>query len=70
MGTEKRLSAWVVHAPDEVEGVARLGPDQLDAACGVALKLEKPATDASRAPAVTGRPGDVTAVRESRPERG
>ena len=50
--------------------MARLGPDQLDAACGVALKLEKPATDASRAPAVTGRPGDVTAVRESRPERG
>ncbi len=29
-GTEKRLSLWVVGAPDQVEGVARLGPDPLD----------------------------------------
>lgn len=29
MGTEKRLAAYVVGAPDEVEGVARLGPDAL-----------------------------------------
>jgi len=26
-GTEKRLAAWVVRSVDEVEGVARLGPD-------------------------------------------
>jgi len=29
MGTEKRLAAYVVGAPDDVEGVARLGPDAL-----------------------------------------
>src|SRR4051812_21878748 len=29
MGTEKRLAAYVVRSPDEVEGVARLGPDPL-----------------------------------------
>ena len=28
-GTEKRLAIWVVRAVDEVEGVARLGPDPL-----------------------------------------
>src|SRR5579872_3985358 len=28
-GTEKRLAIWVVHSPDEVEGIARLGPDPL-----------------------------------------
>ena len=32
MGTEKRLAIWVVHAPEQVEGVARLGPDPLDPA--------------------------------------
>jgi formamidopyrimidine-DNA glycosylase len=32
MGTEKRLAAWVVRSPSEVEGVARLGPDPLDPA--------------------------------------
>ncbi len=31
-GTEKRLAAYVVATPDEVEGVARLGPDPLDPA--------------------------------------
>ena len=31
-GTEKRLAAWVVRAPDEVDGLARLGPDPLDPA--------------------------------------
>jgi len=30
-GTEKRLALWVVADPDEVEGVARLGPDPLAA---------------------------------------
>ena len=29
MGTEKRLAAYVVSDPDDVEGVARLGPDAL-----------------------------------------
>jgi formamidopyrimidine-DNA glycosylase len=31
MGTEKRLALWVVHDPAEVEGVAGLGPDPLEA---------------------------------------
>ena len=31
-GTEKRLAAWVVRAPEDVEAVARLGPDPLDPA--------------------------------------
>ncbi len=30
-GTEKRLAAWVVRAPEEVEAIARLGPDPLGA---------------------------------------
>ena len=29
-GTEKRLAVWVVRDVEEVEGVARLGPDPLD----------------------------------------
>ena len=29
-GTEKRLAAYVVRSPEEVEGVARLGPDPLE----------------------------------------
>ena len=42
-GTEKRLAAYVVRSPDDVEGVARLGPDPLDpafdaAALGTALR--------------------------------
>jgi formamidopyrimidine-DNA glycosylase len=42
-GTEKRLAAYVAHSPDDVEGVARLGPDPLDpafdaAALGAALR--------------------------------
>jgi formamidopyrimidine-DNA glycosylase len=28
-GTKKRLAVWVVHDPQEVEGIARLGPDAL-----------------------------------------
>ncbi|MGC8513924.1 MAG: Fpg/Nei family DNA glycosylase [Acidimicrobiales bacterium] len=28
-GTEKRLAMWLVHTPEEVPGVARLGPDPL-----------------------------------------
>ena len=31
-GTEKRLAAYVVRRPEEVEGVAHLGPDPLDPA--------------------------------------
>ncbi|MDQ6840414.1 MAG: Fpg/Nei family DNA glycosylase [Actinomycetota bacterium] len=34
-GTEKRLALWVVTSPDEVDGVARLGPDPLAASFGV-----------------------------------
>jgi formamidopyrimidine-DNA glycosylase len=29
-GTEKRLALYVVRAPEDVEGIARLGPDPLD----------------------------------------
>jgi formamidopyrimidine-DNA glycosylase len=41
-GTEKRLAVWVVRALDDIEGVARLGPDPLEpgfdaAALGAAL---------------------------------
>lgn len=35
-GTEKRLAAYVVHSPDDLENVARLGPDPLDPAFGAA----------------------------------
>jgi formamidopyrimidine-DNA glycosylase len=35
MGTEKRLALWVVSDPGEIEGVANLGPDPLDAAFDV-----------------------------------
>ncbi|MEO6121831.1 MAG: DNA-formamidopyrimidine glycosylase family protein [Acidimicrobiales bacterium] len=31
-GTEKRLAVYVVRAPEEVDGIARLGPDPLDPA--------------------------------------
>ncbi len=34
-GTEKRLALWLVTSPDEVEGVARLGPDPLATSFGV-----------------------------------
>ncbi len=42
-GTEKRLAAWVVRDPEEIEPVARLGPDPLDpafdaSALGAALR--------------------------------
>jgi formamidopyrimidine-DNA glycosylase len=30
-GTQKRLAAYVVRSPSDVEGIARLGPDPLDA---------------------------------------
>lgn len=40
-GTEKRLAAWVVRAPEDVEAISRLGPDPLapgfDAAALAAL---------------------------------
>lgn len=35
-GTEKRLAAYVVRSPDDLENVARLGPDPLDPAFGAA----------------------------------
>jgi formamidopyrimidine-DNA glycosylase len=35
MGTEKRLALWAVHDPEEVEGLATLGPEPLDAAFDV-----------------------------------
>ena len=35
-GTEKRLAVYVVRSPDDVEGIARLGPDPLDPAFGAA----------------------------------
>jgi formamidopyrimidine-DNA glycosylase len=35
-GTEKRLAAYVVRDPADVEGIARLGPDPLDPAFDVA----------------------------------
>jgi formamidopyrimidine-DNA glycosylase len=52
MGTEKRLAAWVVRSPEEVEGVARLGPDPLAAgfAAGVLRSL------------LAGRPGTLKAT--------
>ncbi|HEX6476613.1 MAG TPA: DNA-formamidopyrimidine glycosylase family protein [Acidimicrobiales bacterium] len=34
-GTEKRLAVWIVRSPDEVEPLARLGPDALDPAFDV-----------------------------------
>jgi formamidopyrimidine-DNA glycosylase len=39
-GTEKRLAIWVVHDPAEIEGVARLGPDPLDAGFELGPVLE------------------------------
>jgi DNA-formamidopyrimidine glycosylase len=36
-GTEKRLAIYVVSSPEEVEGVARLGPDPLDRAFDAAV---------------------------------
>lgn len=43
-GTEKRLAAWVVRAPEDVEAISRLGPDPLDpgfdaAALGERLRI-------------------------------
>ena len=35
-GTEKRLAAYVVRSPDDLENVGRLGPDPLDPAFGPA----------------------------------
>ncbi len=34
-GTEKRLALWVVSQLDDVDGLARLGPDPLDPGFGV-----------------------------------
>ncbi len=31
-GTKKRLAAWITRDPAQIEGIARLGPDPLDAA--------------------------------------
>jgi formamidopyrimidine-DNA glycosylase len=51
-GTEKRLAIWIVGSPGDVEGVARLGPDPLDAGF-----------DAGRLGEVlAGRPGNLKTV--------
>jgi formamidopyrimidine-DNA glycosylase len=39
-GTEKRLAIWVVRSPDDVEGIARLGPDPLGAGFELGPLLE------------------------------
>jgi formamidopyrimidine-DNA glycosylase len=46
MGTEKRLAVWAVGSPDEIEGVATLGPEPLEEGCslerlGAILSAEK-----------------------------
>ncbi len=46
MGTEKRLALWVVGDPEEVEGLATLGVDPLDAAFDVE-RLARLLADAS-----------------------
>jgi formamidopyrimidine-DNA glycosylase len=51
-GTEKRLAIWIVRALEDVEGIARLGPDPLD-----------PAVDAAALEALLqGRPGNLKTV--------
>ena len=45
MGTEKRLALWVVGDPEEVEGLATLGIDPLDAS----FDTERPGPAARRA---------------------
>jgi formamidopyrimidine-DNA glycosylase len=51
-GTEKRLAFWVVRQLTEVDGLARLGPDPLDPAFGVA----------DLAALLEGRPGNLKTV--------
>lgn len=51
-GTEKRLAIWVVGDPDEVEGVARLGPDPLGEGF----------SQADLAQALAGRSGNIKTV--------
>lgn len=51
-GTEKRLAVWMVRQVDDVEGVARLGPDPLDPGFGTA-QLGR---------ALAGRPGNLKTV--------
>lgn len=51
-GTEKRLALWLVASPDEVEGLARLGPDPLSPAFDVA----------ALARVLASRPGNVKSV--------
>lgn len=52
MGTEKRLAVWVVRSPDDVEGVARLGPDPLAPGFG----------RDQLAAALAGQPGQLKSV--------
>jgi formamidopyrimidine-DNA glycosylase len=40
-GTEKRLAAWVVNDPEDIEHVATLGPDPLDPAFDAAVLGER-----------------------------
>jgi formamidopyrimidine-DNA glycosylase len=51
-GTEKRLALWVVHHLNDIEGLARLGPDPLDPTFGL------PELQALLA----GRPGNLKTV--------
>jgi formamidopyrimidine-DNA glycosylase len=51
-GTEKRLAIWLVPALEDVEGVARLGPDP----------LEPGFSEAALASVLTGRPGNLKTV--------
>lgn len=49
MATERRLAIWIVHDPDEIEGVSTLGPEPLDPAF----------TRQRLAEILTGQKGDV-----------
>jgi formamidopyrimidine-DNA glycosylase len=51
-GTEKRLALWVVHQLNDIEGLARLGPDPLDPSFG------RP----ELAALLAGRPGNLKTV--------
>jgi formamidopyrimidine-DNA glycosylase len=51
-GTEKRLAVWVVRSPDDIDNVARLGPDPMLPGFDVA----------ALATALAGRPGNLKTV--------
>jgi formamidopyrimidine-DNA glycosylase len=47
MGTEKRLAIWLVGDPNEIEGVATLGPDPLSGTFGADVLAERLAEESS-----------------------